>query len=69
MPLNLKKTLMNIRLRRENLHYSQEYVASKLKLTQHAYSKIECGVTKITLERLVQISDVLLTLPSALIEI
>ncbi|TSJ36347.1 helix-turn-helix transcriptional regulator [Mucilaginibacter corticis] len=68
MPLNIKKTLLNIRQRRENLQYSQEYVASKLKLTQHAYSKIECGVTEITLRRLGEISDILLTRPSALIE-
>lgn len=58
MSFNPKKTLMNIRLRRESMHYSQEYVASKLKLTQNAYSKIECGLTEITLKRLGEISEI-----------
>ena len=68
MPCNIKKTLMNIRLRRETLNYTQSFMAKKLKLTPNAYSKIESGVTQMTLQRLGEIADILLTLPTALLE-
>lgn len=50
---------MNIRKRREDLNYTQEYLAAKLNISQNAYSKIELGYTKITVERLFQIADIL----------
>jgi len=68
MPYNIKKMLMNIRSRRDSLRYSQEYMAAKLNLSQHAYSKIECGVTQITVKRLSEIADILLTKPSELLD-
>ena len=40
-------------------NYTQEYLALKLHISQNAYSKIELGYTKITLERLFQIADIL----------
>ncbi|MDB5011539.1 MAG: helix-turn-helix protein [Mucilaginibacter sp.] len=40
-------------------NYTQEYLALKLHISQNAYSKIELGYTKITLERLFEIADIL----------
>jgi transcriptional regulator with XRE-family HTH domain len=57
----VKAVAANIRNKREELNYTQEYLAAKLNISQNAYSKIELGYTKITLERLFQISDVLET--------
>ncbi|TWR23980.1 helix-turn-helix transcriptional regulator [Mucilaginibacter achroorhodeus] len=55
----VKAVAMNIRKRREDLNYTQEYLAAKLNISQNAYSKIELGYTKITVERLFQIADIL----------
>nr|WP_294942504.1 helix-turn-helix transcriptional regulator [uncultured Mucilaginibacter sp.] len=57
----VKAVATNIRNKREELNYTQEYLAAKLNISQNAYSKIELGYTKITLERLFQISEVLET--------
>ncbi|OOQ59100.1 helix-turn-helix domain-containing protein [Mucilaginibacter pedocola] len=54
----VKAVATNIRNKREELNYTQEYLAAKLNISQNAYSKIELGYTKITLERLFQIADV-----------
>lgn len=48
-----------IRNRREYRNYTQEYLALKLHISQNAYSKIELGYTKITVERLFQIAEIL----------
>jgi transcriptional regulator with XRE-family HTH domain len=55
----IKAVAINIRKIREHLNYTQEYLAMKLNISQNAYSKIELGYTKITLERLYQIAQVL----------
>ncbi|GAB2703608.1 hypothetical protein GCM10027037_31820 [Mucilaginibacter koreensis] len=55
----IKTVASNIRKLREQLHYTQEYLAAKLNISQNAYSKIELGYTKITLERLFQIAEIL----------
>lgn len=55
----IKSVASNIRKTREHLHYTQEYLAAKLNISQNAYSKIELGYTKITLERLFQIAEIL----------
>ncbi len=49
----------NIRNARLFRNYSQDYLAYKLKISQNAYSKIELGYTKIGLERLIQIAEIL----------
>jgi transcriptional regulator with XRE-family HTH domain len=61
LSLKIKTVAANIRKQRETKNYTQEYLAAKLKISQNAYSKIELGYTKITLERLFQIADVLET--------
>ncbi|PWK71436.1 helix-turn-helix protein [Mucilaginibacter oryzae] len=55
----IKAIAANIRHSREGLNYTQEYLAAKLSISQNAYSKIELGYTKITVERLFQIAAIL----------
>ncbi len=49
----------NIRNARLLRNYSQDYLAYKLKISQNAYSKVECGYTKVTIDRLAVIAEVL----------
>lgn len=58
---------INIRRIRESKDYTQDYLAVKLNISQNAYSKIELGYTKITVERLFQIAQILEVDPVALI--
>jgi transcriptional regulator with XRE-family HTH domain len=55
----IKAVAATVRKKRELKNYTQEYLALKLNISQNAYSKIELGYTKITLERLFQIADIL----------
>ncbi|MFD1258037.1 helix-turn-helix domain-containing protein [Mucilaginibacter terrae] len=55
----IKTVAVNVRKIREYRNYTQEYLAMKLAISQNAYSKIELGYTKITLERLYQIAQIL----------
>jgi len=48
-----------LRLLREFRNYSQEYIAEKLGITQHAYSRIENNLTKLTAERLEKLAAIL----------
>lgn len=57
----------NIRKIREYRDYTQDYLAAKLNISQNAYSKIELGYSKVTLERLFVISFVLEVNPADLI--
>lgn len=59
MSLKIKAISATIRKKREQRNYTQEYLALKLNISQNAYSKIELGYTKITVERLFQIAAVL----------
>lgn len=59
LDLKIKKVAQNIRKIREYRNYTQEYLAAKLRISQNAYSKIELGHTKITVDRLFRIADVL----------
>lgn len=49
----------NIRKVREFRNYTQDYLAAKLDISQNAYSKIELGYSKITLDRLFEIAKIL----------
>lgn len=49
----------NIRKVREYRNYTQDYLAAKLDISQNAYSKIELGYSKITLDRLFHIAIIL----------
>lgn len=57
-----------IRKKREERNYTQEYLAYKLNISQNAYSKIELGYTKITVERLFQVAEVLEIEAAALLD-
>lgn len=57
--LKVKAIAATIRKVREAKNYTQEYLAYKLNISQNAYSKIELGYTKITVERLFQVAEVL----------
>ncbi|MEO8886759.1 MAG: helix-turn-helix transcriptional regulator [Mucilaginibacter sp.] len=59
LAFKIKAIALNIRNKREFRNYTQEYLAFKLNISQNAYSKIELGYTKITVERLFQIAEVL----------
>ncbi|QPH37969.1 helix-turn-helix domain-containing protein [Pedobacter endophyticus] len=57
--LKTKNVAGNIRKIREYRDYTQDYLAAKLKISQNAYSKIELGYSKLTIERLFQVADIL----------
>lgn len=59
----------NIRRKRESQNLTQEYVAFRLSISQNAFSKIELGYTRITVDRLLQIADILGCTPMELIKI
>ena len=48
-----------IRQTRVSLGYSQQYVAGKLYISQNAYSKIEAGITKLTVDTLFTLAHIL----------
>lgn len=54
-----KTVATNIRKIREFRNYTQEYLAAKLKISQNAYSRIELGYTRLTLERFFHIAIIL----------
>jgi len=54
-----KAVANNIRRVREFRNYTQDYVARKIGISQNAYSKLELGLHKLSVERLFQIADVL----------
>ena len=55
LKLEMKAVAANIRKVREYRNYTQDYLAAKLGISQNAYSKIELGYSKITLDRLFHI--------------
>ncbi|HEY4327154.1 MAG TPA: helix-turn-helix transcriptional regulator [Mucilaginibacter sp.] len=55
----IKGIISNIRNIRESKGYSQFYLATKLGISQNAYSKIELGYSSITVDRLLKIADIL----------
>jgi transcriptional regulator with XRE-family HTH domain len=59
--------LFNIKEQRIHLAYSQSHVARKLSISQNAYCKIENGQTSLSVERLIQIADILQTEPERLL--
>jgi transcriptional regulator with XRE-family HTH domain len=55
----MQTVLNNIKKRREELNYSQEYVAFKLELSQAAYSKFEAGKTEFSLAKFITLCRIL----------
>ena len=52
---------LNIRKLREKRGFTQEYMAAKLDVAQASYARMENGETKITIERLGKIAELLET--------
>lgn len=50
---------VNIREQRLVRNYTQDYLACKLGISQNAYSKIELGITPVTVKRLFVIAETL----------
>jgi transcriptional regulator with XRE-family HTH domain len=67
MKQELKKIINNIREKREEKRLTQEYMGSSLGISQNAYSKIELHQSKLTLERLLKISELLDVDPATLL--
>jgi transcriptional regulator with XRE-family HTH domain len=54
----LEKITRDIRRIREQKNFSQEYMATRLHISQNTYSKLELGYTSLTVERLIQIAAI-----------
>lgn len=52
-----------IRNIREEKNYSQQYVGAKLGITQKAYSKLENGESRMSVDQLLKIGEILETSP------
>jgi len=59
IPNKLNAIIVNIRAQRELKGFTQMYVAIKLKISQTAYSRIESGHSKITVNTLLAIAEIL----------
>jgi DNA-binding XRE family transcriptional regulator len=57
--MRMRGIISAIRAKREQLNYSQEYMAYRMEVGQNCYSKIELGHTKLTLDRLFAICAIL----------
>ncbi|MFD2873545.1 helix-turn-helix domain-containing protein [Mucilaginibacter ximonensis] len=55
----LNAVAANVKKRRNELRVSQMQMADMLNITQNAYSKIEMAKTKMSVERLYEIADIL----------
>ena len=55
----MNKIMNKIRKIREKKVYSQEYMQEKLNMSQAAYSNLEANKTKLTVEKLLEISEIL----------
>ncbi|HUM50371.1 MAG TPA: helix-turn-helix transcriptional regulator [Chitinophagales bacterium] len=53
------ESALRIKKLREFRNFTQQYLADKLDISQNAYSKIENGTTKLTIDRLEQIAKLL----------
>lgn len=53
------KTHEKIREKREEKKWSQEYMATQLGLSPNGYAKIERGETRLTVQRLIELAEIL----------
>jgi transcriptional regulator with XRE-family HTH domain len=54
----LNTVLTNIIKERNRLGYTQEYMGYKMGISQNAYSKIELGITNMTVNHLFKIAEI-----------
>ncbi len=62
-----QKFAKKLKILREVNNYTQEYVASVLDISQNAYSLIEKGTTKVTLDRIETLAQLYKVTPAELI--
>jgi len=55
----IEEVLNKIKTYRKDKGYSQEYMAFKLDISQAAYTNIENQTSKLSVERLIEIADIL----------
>lgn len=65
----LQAVAANIKGRRAELRISQTQMATMLSITQNAYSKIEMAKTKMSVERLYEIAEILKISPRYLMTV
>ncbi|MCX2450442.1 helix-turn-helix transcriptional regulator [Pedobacter sp. PLR] len=65
--INVREIPSTIKKIRKIKSLTQEYLAAKLHISQNAYSKIELGHSKLTVERLCQIASILDVKPNQLL--
>ena len=58
MIMKIEEVLENIKKRRKEKGYSHEYVADLLNMSQTSYTNLENNVSKLSVERLFEISKV-----------
>lgn len=56
---NMNEIGKRVKYFREQKNWTQEHIASKLHISQNSYSRIESGVSKLTVDRLLDIADIL----------
>lgn len=69
MDTSTKEIGTRIKNIREERNYSQDYLAQKLGITQKAYSKIETNQTRLSVEHLLKIAEVLETSINKILDI
>ena len=57
--MTLENILLKIRIRRQQLNYSQEYIATRLEMSQSCYNKIENGTRILDVKLLIEIFNIL----------
>ena len=57
--MKLVEILVEIRSKRESLGFTQNYMASKLNISQSSYNKLENGTVEMTLARFLEIATIL----------
>jgi transcriptional regulator with XRE-family HTH domain len=55
----MRAIINNIKTKRLQLNYSQEYMAYQMGIGQNCYSKIELGYNRLTVERLLMLCEIL----------
>lgn len=50
---------LRIKSIRQSLGFSQDYVASQIGISQNAYSRVELGVAKLSIDRMLKIAFIL----------
>jgi len=64
----IKKVGERIKNLREERNYSQSYMAGKLNISQKAYSKLESSETKLSVDNLIKIAEILETTINDILE-